>query len=291
MSSNGINERQNAEISIKMLAAQRQIYSEAKIYSKWVVFFSVIGPFLCAVLQAIFSSNDVINATTYILSIIGMFVSLFTNSTIEKKQNNAAYIQQLFDVKVYKIDWDKKLFGTQKSMNNLIADKSKGICSNNQRKKQLKNWYPESYDSLPIKKAITECQKANIYWDTNIRVLYRNVCCVVVLIMLVIIMAIGLIKNESVFMLICRLAFVIPLFYWLLDSAKSINKDVRRIEELKNLLDDISDKNMDEILEIQSGIFAHRKECTLIPDWFYKVTQKNEENKMRDVAQIDTEND
>lgn len=70
--SNGIGERQNEENNIAYLAAQRQLYRDAKNWNRAVCVCSVILPFALSVLQ-IFITH--VHTYLYILSITSWAVS------------------------------------------------------------------------------------------------------------------------------------------------------------------------------------------------------------------------
>lgn len=289
MSSNGISDRQNSLKCIKMLAAQRQIYRDCKKYECLIVVFSVLLPFFCAVAQLLFSQNNAINIVTYVMTIAGMFVGVFTAKRVEKMQEQSARIQQLFDLEVYQLPWDAKLFGQNINFNPVIAEKSKKILSEDKEKKLLVEWYPTKYDTLPLKKAIFFCQRANVNWDSNIRSLYRTSCYIVIIIMILVILLTGVINNDSLLFFLSRLVFVIPLMQWLLSKVNSINKDIRRIEKCSIIFLEKNQCSEDDLLIIQSNILNHRESCTLIPDWFYMISKKKQESIMKMTAEVETD--
>ena len=83
---NGIVERQNEEKYICYLAAQRQLYNEAKRLDGIEILFSVVLPLFFAALQLIISDNTYLNATSYVLSIVSMGISLLFGSYIDRKK-------------------------------------------------------------------------------------------------------------------------------------------------------------------------------------------------------------
>ena len=133
---NGIVERQNEEKYICYLAAQRQLYNEAKRLDGIEILFSVVLPLFFAALQLIISDNTYLNATSYVLSIISMGISLLFGSYIDRKKETAAEIQQHFDLYVYQMPWDNKLFGLQRNITHVVAEKAKLLLKKHQQKKQ-----------------------------------------------------------------------------------------------------------------------------------------------------------
>lgn len=133
--SNGIAMRQNEDNSIAMLAAQRQLYRDAKKYNTVAVALSVWIPFALAVILLFIPENTEWRYASYILSIVSMVFSFVIDKYIEKKKQLAAFIQQKFDVYVYEMPWDKRIFGKDKNVDHEIATHSKKILSNPQEKK------------------------------------------------------------------------------------------------------------------------------------------------------------
>ena len=136
--SNGIATRQNEDNSIAMLAAQRQLYREAKKYNTVSVALSVWIPLALAVILLFLPENTEWRYASYILSIVSMFFSFVIDKYIEEKKQLAAFIQQKFDVYVYEMPWDKRIFGRDKSAAGRRAGSGKP-CIQNRRKGNRKN--------------------------------------------------------------------------------------------------------------------------------------------------------
>ena len=72
--SNGIRKRENEEQSIEMLAAQRQLYNDAKKYGWLSSALSVWIPFILAILLLFISEDSPVGIASYVLSIISAIV-------------------------------------------------------------------------------------------------------------------------------------------------------------------------------------------------------------------------
>lgn len=99
--SNGIVTRQNENKSIAMLAAQRQLYSDAKRFDTLSIALSVWIPFCLAVIFLFLPEDTGWQYASYILAVVSMIFSFVVNKFIEDKKKLAAFIQQKFDVYVY----------------------------------------------------------------------------------------------------------------------------------------------------------------------------------------------
>lgn len=284
---NGIVERQNEDKYISYLAAQRQLYNEVKSLDGIGILFSVVLPLLFAVVQLIISDNAYLNAVSYILSIISMVISLLLGSYVAQKKEMAAEIQQHFDVYVYQMPWDNKLFGPQRSVTHIVAEKAKLLFRKAGERASLANWYTTVAGTVDIKKGILMCQKENYNWDASLRKRFRLASSIVIGILTVLIFLIGIVRNETVVMLLCRFAFVIPMFQWLFETVKQLNEDIKNLKELDELIGFSGPKSMDDLQEIQSRIYIHRKSCYAIPNRFYERYKNNDEDVAHRTALMD----
>ena len=267
--SNGIDIRQNEEKSIAMLAAQRQLYKNAKSFSCVVYIFSLLIPFGISVISIFAAQNQSLLIVSYITSIASMIISDVTSSSIKQNKKLAAYIQQKFDVYVYQMPWNKRLFGEEKNVDREIARYSKPILSDEKEKQKLKNWYTKPVAKKPILEGIISCQRENFSWDYELRLRVRNAAIVIVSVLVILIFMIGVWNKESVLTLLGRIAFVIPIAKWLSGVVISLNEDMKRLEELEVKINSAGNNGMEDLLEIQRDLYQHRKECYTIPDFVY----------------------
>lgn len=288
--SNGIQDRQNEENSICMLAAQRQIYSETEVIGNLIIGISVVLPVMFACMQIFIKNNIVLNTVVYILPIISMVIGRSLTKYIEKEKETAAFIQQKFDIYVYQMPWDKRIFGEDKNMTPTIAEKATKHFNKEGAKEALRDWYSSSVDTFPIKKGILECQKENFWWDVGLRKRYRIASIVLIILLASGILIIGIVQNETISKLVCRMAFVLPLIQWLYETEKELSSDIRRLEKLDAELYTLGEKNMEDLQDIQKDIYEHRKSCHVIPNFFYKIFKENDEDKAKRIIQMEVRN-
>lgn len=277
--SNGITTRQNEDNSIAMLAAQRQLYRDVKKYNTVSVALSIWIPFTLSVILLFIPENREWRYTSYILSIVSMCFSFVIDQYIEEKKQSAAFIQQKFDVYVYDMLWDKRIFGKNKNVAHEIATYSKKILSNPKEKKQLKDWYTHGVDEKNTIDGILACQRENLGWDVGLRKRFRLASITLIIILFFAIFAMGLWKNERIIEMLWRLAFITPMLKWLLDTIKKLNKDISTLQELDGDINNNETKTMEDLQDIQKVIFYHRKECYTIPECIYKIFRDNDEDR------------
>ena len=285
--SNGIAMRQNEEKAITMLAAQRQLYNDAKRFDAISVMLSVWLPFVMALILLFLPEESSWKSVSYILAIVSMLFSFVVDKRIDDKKKLAAYIQQKFDVYVYNMPWNERIFGKDKNVNQDIVTYSKHIMENDGEKKCLNNWYTPAVDNKELLTGILLCQRENFRWDVGLRKRYRLVSVIMIVLLCSFVLAMGLWKNESVAMLLWRLAFIVPMLEWLFDTVKTLNKDMERLIELDDIINNDVPKTIDELQDIQKMIFEHRKECYVIPNFIYQIFKDNDEDTARRVISIE----
>lgn len=285
--SNGIAVRQNEEKAIAMLAAQRQLYNDAKKLGTISIVLSVWLPFAMALILLFLPEESICKNVSYILAIVSMLFSFVVDKHINDKKKLAAFIQQKFDVYVYNMPWDERIFGKQKNVNQDIVNYSKQIIENSDKKERLYNWYTPTVDNRDLLTSILLCQRENLSWDVGLRKRYRLSSIIMIVFLCSLVIVMGLWKKESIAMLLWRFAFITPMLEWLFDTVKTLNKDMGRLKELDEIINNDVSKTMDELQDIQKMIFEHRKECYAIPNIIYKIFKDNDEDAARRVVSID----
>lgn len=287
--SNGIATRQNEEKYINHLAAQRQLYNEVKWWDNVNMVLSVILPLTLAISQILFKKIDVLKSLSYLLSLVSMLIGLFLDNCVSKKKKLAADIQQHFDIYVYQMPWDKKLFGSEKNLMNTIAEKSKKLLKKDGNREKLLNWYTSVADGLELEKGILVCQKENFHWDVNLRKKYKKVSISIVAFLMLLIFGMGIFANETFVTILYRIAFVAPMLRWLISVIKQLNIDINNLMELDGMINSLEEKNIEQLQEIQAKLNNHRKACLAIPNFFYKWNKDNDEDVAYRSAKMDAE--
>lgn len=253
--SNGIAVRQNEEKAIAMLAAQRQLYNDAKKLGTISIVLSVWLPFAMALILLFLPEESICKNVSYILAIVSMLFSFVVDKHINDKKKLAAFIQQKFDVYVYNMPWDERIFGKQKNVNQDIVTYSKRIIENSDKKERLYNWYTPTVDNRDLLTSILLCQRENLSWDVGLRKRYRLSSIIMIVFLCSFVIVMGLWQNESIAMLLWRFAFIVPMLEWLFDTVKTLNKDMERLKELDEIINNDVSKTMDELQDIQMMLY------------------------------------
>lgn len=89
--SNGINQRQNEEKCVAMLAAQRQLYNDAKKLDWTSTVLSVLIPFLLSCILLFVSKDSPVGVISYIVSIVSMIFHSVFQDILKMKKNGSFY--------------------------------------------------------------------------------------------------------------------------------------------------------------------------------------------------------
>ena len=274
--SNGISKRQNNESSIMRLAAQRQLYRDVNGIEIINVLLTIVFPIGLSLIQDVAGWAKTASCII-VLGILGF--SFVLDNWQKDKKILAATIQQEFDVYVFSMDWDCKLFGTRKNLNAEIAKESKKVMGDEVEKKSLKNWYRIETDAMTLEAGIAACQKENYSWDIGLRKRYMCLLISFFVLIIAVQLGIGLLKEEMLQEFLFRILIISSVLKWIIKTIAGINRDFKRMESIKHSVYSTEEKTMEDLMFAQKYIFENRKFLTKIPDWFYKIFKDNDENR------------
>lgn len=260
-----------------MLAAQRSIYDIAKKVSLVAVMLSVVFPFALSVIE-LFVTSHATKTITYILSILSLLFSFFSNKKVKEMKEAAALIQQKFDLYVFDMPWNNSLFGRDKNIEHIIEKYSRKIISVPSKKQKLKNWYTASIDDKEHLAGILSCQRENYIWDVGLRKRYKIAVLTLSFSIISVILILGIVFKETLVDVFARIFFVTPILQWFFGIWEQINEDIDSLSGIDEVINDTSEKQMDDLQQIQRMIYEHRKNCYAIPNLFYQYFKDNDED-------------
>lgn len=286
---NRISFLQNENNQLRMLAAQRFLYSSAKTLFNFRLSSALAISVICPFLSAIFSG-----AKPYIglISLIYLLLDYFVFENIEKnKKINAAKIQELFDMKVLNIKWNGIVAGNKPDLETIVeaANNFKGDHS------KLKDWYPKKVSKLENEIGALICQRCNIYWDAKLRRTYASSLTWLMLIITFFLFFISVYFNESLNEVLLNILPFIPLYRIIIEQIRSNLLSAKMLDELKGSAEDFLDQAMEKrggielknnIRILQDEIFRYRKSNPFIPDVVYFKLRNKYESIMNFSADI-----
>lgn len=281
-----IDERQNKIINLKRLAAQRQLYSEAKKYLNVQFVISIVAAIVLAMLANILSDQFAIYPITgAILCVI--FNEFYLSKRITNLTTTAAYIQEEFDCDVLSIP-KNRMKADFPGLVEIVQDKNRKFLEKGNNYDLLKDWYPGIKEAnISYGKII--CQNTNCSWNQRLRERYSTYLTIIFWAFFVLLLLISIINGLTLVSFIGGVLF--PLFpgAMLVYKVSADNKDsINKLNHIKTKLNEIIEKLKakehypenqlnDDIRSLQDLIFENRLIGSLTPDKFYfKYRDKDE---------------
>ena len=290
---NSILERQNQAAQIECLAAQRSLYSKAKVIHGIEIVLAVPVVIILSLISVV-SPNFLPWVALY-----GLVITIIDYSFLEQLQNNlkkkAAQIQELFDCKVLELDWPTWKIPHRPDPEEIFSE-----CVNYGKKhpnlEPLYDWYPIAVGKLPLVKARFLCQRTNVWYDSSLRHRYASAIAILLGIYCIIIFIIGLSQGLTLERVILGVITPLsPALYWGIREYRSqitVAHDLDRLKEYsEDLLDEIVKENPSPQIAatksrfFQDEIFEHRKNNPLVFDKIYHSLRDKQESWMNKGAE------
>jgi hypothetical protein len=284
---NKIPETQLEPTQLKYLAAQRQLYSDAKFIQAFQAGINVFGPPILAVLVGYCSMHPVYAACCGI--IVTFLNILWFTPRQQSLKKKASGIQELFDCNVLQLQWRELKAGSQLEIETIEKYDLKY-----KRKKhdhsELENWYPKNVGKLPIHLGRVLCQRSSCWWDAELRQRYGNLVIWILGILTVLILFFGLGGGFTLeeFILAVALPFI-PAFVLGIRQYKEYTESATRLGQLRKYAEGIWDKGLGGVSpeelthnsrDLQDEIYNHRRTSPLIFNRLYKRYRKEMEEQM-----------
>ena len=278
---------QDSDESIKLLAAQKEIYKRGKgIYAFQMILAVPIPIVISLVTPLIVNSDQNVMWLFAFYSILATFIEFFCEDNAMRLKKLAASIQEKFDIQVLDIPWNKTLI-PRKPTNELIYRYYSKHIKNN-RLDNLYGWY--SKEILPIDSNIATllCQRTNCSYDFALRERYSKAIGLFAIGTFLILFVIAGQFKITLPQFISNVFFPsLPVFVLAFKQISRNNESIDNLRELNELIgseleirrfNDIIDDNL--IRQIQDKIYLKRINSPLLPEWAYKLLRQNLEEEM-----------
>lgn len=260
-----IKELQNAEEDKRLLAAQRQTYTDAKRVDFANACICLLVPLGVVVVQTYFSLPVEALVLIWTATVAaGICLPKWSGRLV----GEAAAMQQRFDSAVFGIK-----FGNEDRDDALVASRAKRYYEHHGDggdDQGLDGWYSVAIGDMKAGDAIARCQWQNTEWTK--RQLRRSVCmeaCVSLLIAAILITLAG----DAVL----KLSFLSTVAEWVVQRVAEGVSSVRKLEALEKALSSYRLSSRDNIVRTQGLIFEYRNAPYLVPDWLYGLFRERDE--------------
>jgi SMODS-associating 4TM effector domain len=291
---NNIPQKQNTQHELDLLAAQRQLYSDAKRLQMISMVIGVPVVIVWSILVAIFPRLAVYAG---LWGITAVLLELLVFSRLQKStQEKAAKVQQIFDCEVLEFNWNSLNCGIRVEPE-LIVEASNKYKRKNVNYTSLQNWYPIVVEQLPLYQARIICQRANVWWDSKLRRRYSKLVVFVLITLTIVVFLIGLIGGLNLEkFLLAVLAPLAPAFILGLRQYTEHIEAASRLDRLREsaemLVDKVVNKKLTqqdlelESYDFQTQIYDNRRRSPLIFDWLYTRLRRKDEEQMNKGAEV-----
>ena len=280
--------KQNLDVNIDRLLAQRRLYSNAKIMQYILIAITVIIPVLIAFITNF--SNLRIDDTSWIYTIyaiVVIFGEKIVEIFIDRNKKTAASIQEKFDTNIFDIP-ENELLNSVFIDHDIVRKYSKKDKLNANKISRVTNWYSTRIDCLQTNIAILFCQRMNICYDQNIKKKYNKLLISLSVLTFITLLIISLTNDFSLKKFIIEV--ILPSIPILNFTYKEINQNIESVDNLQKLREIIENKlsslsrndviEIEELRNIQDRIFNNRILSPLIPDFIYKILWTELEDEM-----------
>lgn len=275
---NRITQIQNEEKFIEYLKAQRVAYSQCKVYQV----FDVISVLMAIILPIIgMYQNDIVNYLGA-FGVLWTVIYLVTENYRKKKTEQGAKLQEQFDTELFEIPWNEILCKNKITTDTRI-DLAKEYDGND-----LTNWYSLEVDSsLPKAIAIILCQRINFSWELKLRKRFVTFLIILLVAYYGIFIGFFVAKNIGFYDILLLIAPSLSFLIYGVQNSLSLRNHINSKNETLSQIDNILNKysesreepNDGTLRQIQDIIYTERTVPEKIPDWFYRLSKKTNENR------------
>ena len=277
-----IEERQNCGRSLNRLAAQGYLYRCAESIENWRLVSVAAAVSLLMLDFAVGAAWFSQIATVIVVLSWSTEQALLVGRSTRMKEE-AATIQEDFDCFVLQIPWPAHL-GIDRPTQDRIRELSAlaaGITAVNEG---LTDWYGR--DGIPSEptQATLHCQRTNCRWDERLRKEWIRTLSTSLVLALTCIVAVAAFTGVSVMEFVLLVAAALRVLTWLVVEFREQSTATKCMVRLHRHLSGQAwngQISMCEVRLVQDAIFAHRRSCPIVPDWFYRLRSKAHERLER----------
>ncbi|HZU70925.1 MAG TPA: S-4TM family putative pore-forming effector [Ktedonobacteraceae bacterium] len=266
-----IAQEQNTPESLRLLAAQKRLYSLAKrlhfVRIAAVLLLELAAPFVVLAMPAWRDGLELVGAVLTLVS------ALLLIGIEAGRVKQAATVQEQLDVHLFQLPWNETLVGQEVApeLINSAANEYKGGSD------RIRDWYPDPGGVLYPKDALL-CQRTNLMWGVRLQSTYAYTLLGITVGYLLVGVLIGILKQES--LMAYLVALLVPALPALLEAIDTFRRHTESAREKAELLAHVEallkDKKrpqrlIEECRRIQDSIYLMRSTRPLIPDWWYEL--------------------
>lgn len=288
-----IVDKQNELEQLRLLAAQRELYSSEKKALGWQMLIAVAvalgGSFVQTTYPAFAPYVVILGAAVALADVI------WFESKKGKCQRLAAKVQEKFDCIVLRMDWRDLKAGSEPDPEDIL-DHSEKVISNQQLKDKLIDWYPKEIQELPLQPARIVCQRENCLYDSRLRDKYILGLKVGLGAVTIVAFIIAIVQNKDFVQSIALIvAPLIPAYVIALREIYAHSEAIDLAQRLKDHSNGLWTKALSKTLTsaeldaesrlLQDEIYDNRRRSPVIFNWVYDLLRDKNEKTLNASAQ------
>ncbi|WAR46327.1 S-4TM family putative pore-forming effector [Methylomonas rapida] len=268
--------KQNRAENLDCLAAMRYLYSNAKFYMKWQVFFNVIFIAVFSIVAYLTNSDllwfkyDMSAHLAFFSIVVTLTNTLIFVPVIKSKKELAAKIQEKFDTNVLSFDWNDVNVGNppDNEVIKLFSERFK----EKRNYSELKDWYAKSVANVPFYVARFLCQRSNLVWNVGLRNEYIKYIFKFSVIFGLVIAVFGFLSDITFSNFVLNVATpLLPILTFCIEQYRENKDSIENLEKLKQDMDSYWQELIENKDSIENNVFARR-----IQDEIYKNRKDNQ---------------
>lgn len=281
--------RQNDEFLLQCQVAQRSEYSYAKKLARRKTIFTM--GFAGVSIAASALNFDWLSALSSLIAVFLIVFNKYSDVCIKSHKKHAASIQQYVDVTLYStvLDVNESEWGEVPNKTDLANTVSEFACADTS---EMKNWYSD-YSSLSGEAQVFHCQSENVRWDYSLHKAIRLLQLAVFVIVAVAMLTIFFVANPDFIKLLCILSWLTPIVEYSYSAYKEVSESIALLQALDKFCEGVEKKLSTgsprtikrELIRLQYKIRERRELGYLIPDWFYQMHKKRQQEKEDKIAE------
>lgn len=288
---NDFYEKQNEPNMLKLLAGQREIYSQVKNILMKIFFAGVVIPSILSFLFFVMSFHPGYTAPWMktFLTIYGLIFFIINHFILEYTSNckkKAARIQEEYDTNLFNMEWNEIVAGKKTPISESIAYAQKHLTTEGDD--GLHNWYLNAPMNVSAPLMIMLCQSKNMGWDAGLKRKTSTFLSIILALNIIMFAITFIFTNPTYLQFIAFIAILLPTYQFYYRYVSENKKSVARADELRTLVENTLRQVVKEhaydtkTLEkqsrlVQDQIFNYRATGNPVPDFMHSRNRTKDE--------------
>ncbi|MBT0313015.1 hypothetical protein ISO85_06720 [Morganella morganii subsp. morganii] len=290
---NDFYEKQNEPHMLKLLAGQRQIYSDVKAILMKVFFAGVVVPSILSLIFFVMSfypghTGPWIKTLLTIYGVVFFIVNHFIMEHVSNCKKKAARIQEEYDTSLFNMEWNDIVTSKKIPISESLEYAQKHLATEGDHR--LRNWYLNAPMSVSAPLMVMLCQSKNMGWDAGLKKKTSTFLSVILALNIIMLAITFIFTNPTYLQFVAFVAILLPIYQFYYRYVSDNKKSVARADELRILVENAlrqvakerayDKKALDKQSRlVQDQIFNYRATGNPVPDFMHKSNRAKDEER------------